>query len=303
MTVVTTADGVPLHVEVTGSGPTILFLHELAGDHRSWEPQVRHLASRYRCVTYAARGYPPSGVPAAVDQYSQRIAVTDAIAVLDAVGAEAAHLVGLSMGGFCALHLGLTVPERCRSLIVAGAGYGAMPGDEPVFRAEIELAADGFLADPAAAARSYAAGPTRVQYREKDPRGWREFAAALACHDPLGMANTMRGVQARRPSLMSLREPLAGLDVPVLLVAGDEDDGCLDVNLMLKRTIPAAAWAVLPRTGHTLNLEEPGAFNRLLDDFLHTVEIGAWRHRHPDSVERGIVGMPGSAPSLEPKCR
>jgi len=291
--IATAADGTALHVEVTGTGPTILFLHEFAGDHRSWEPQVRHFASRYRCVTYAARGYRPSGVPADRTAYSQQIAVTDAVAVLDAVGADWAHVVGLSMGGFCALHLGIQYPERCGSLTVAGAGYGAVPGQEAAFRAEAEAAAAGFRTDPESAAQRYAHGPTRVQYREKDPRGWREFAAGLASHDGVGLANTLAGIQARRPSLASLTTELAAVEVPVLLLSGDEDDGCLEANLMLKRTMASAAWAVLPRTGHTINLEEPAGFNRLVDDFLHEIGVGGWRRRHPDSVGRGIVGMAG----------
>jgi pimeloyl-ACP methyl ester carboxylesterase len=289
--IATAADGTELHVEVTGTGPTILFLHEFAGDHRSWEPQVRHFSSRYRCVTYAARGYRPSGVPPERNAYSQQIAVTDAVAVLDAVGADWAHLVGLSMGGFCALHLGIQFPERCGSLTVAGAGYGAVPGQEGEFRAEAEAAAAGFRTDPESAAQRYAHGPTRVQYREKDPRGWREFAAGLESHDGVGLANTLAGVQARRPSLAGLATELAAVKVPVLLVSGDEDDGCLEANLMLKRTMTSAAWAVLPRTGHTINLEEPAEFNRLVADFLHEIGVGSWRGRHPDSLGRGIVGM------------
>src|ERR671937_253883 len=98
-----TDDGVSLHVEVTGSGFPILFVHEFAGDHRSWEPQVRHFSRTHRCVSYAARGYPPSDVPADPAAYSQDRAVADALAVLDGTGIERAHVVGLSMGGFTAL--------------------------------------------------------------------------------------------------------------------------------------------------------------------------------------------------------
>src|SRR3954462_6760929 len=101
---VSTDDGVRLHVEETGAGCPVLFVHEFAGDHRSWEPQVRSLSRRYRCVTYAARGYPPSDVPADPTAYSQDLAVADALAVLDHLGIELVHVVGLSMGAFCTLH-------------------------------------------------------------------------------------------------------------------------------------------------------------------------------------------------------
>src|SRR5690348_18325945 len=85
---VSTDDGVRLYVEETGAGLPVLFLHEFAGDHRSWEPQVRALSRRYRCVTYSARGYPPSDVPDDPGAYSQARAVADAIAVLDARSEE-----------------------------------------------------------------------------------------------------------------------------------------------------------------------------------------------------------------------
>src|SRR5438093_860146 len=164
MPAITTDDGVTLHAEDTGTGEPLLFIHEFAGDHRSWEPQVRFFSGGYRCLTYAARGYPPSGVPPDGAAYSQERAVADAVAVLDGLG-----------------------------------------------------------------------------------------------------------VPAARPSLYHLRDELARVRTPVLLVAGDEDEGCLEPALMLKRTIPTSGLAILPRTGHTANLEEPDVFNGLVDRFLAAV--------------------------------
>lgn len=284
MSRIQTPDGVGLHVEETGSGYPLLFIHEFAGDHRSWEPQVRHFSRSHRCITYAARGYPPSDVPADPAAYSQERAVADAVAVLDGVGASQAHVVGLSMGGFATLHLVLRHPDRVRSAVVAGAGYGAQPERREAFRAESLANAAAFEAEgsPAVAER-YALGPARVQLQNKDPRGWAEFAAALAEHSPTGSALTMRGVQAARPSLYDLRPELAEVETPVLIVAGDEDEASLEPSLMLKRSIPTSALLVLPQAGHTLNLEEPGAFNQAVDRFLAAVERGAWRRRDPRS--------------------
>jgi pimeloyl-ACP methyl ester carboxylesterase len=270
----------------------VVFIHEFAGDHRSWEPQVRHFSAGYRCVTYAARGYPPSDVPTDLEAYSQARAVTDAIAVLDGLGIDRAHLVGLSMGGFTALHLVLGHPDRVRSAVVAGAGYGAQPERADAFRAESMITAAAFAAEGAAkVAERYAVGPARVQFQDKNPRGWAEFAAALAGHSSLGSALTMRGVQAARPSLYALTEELAKVRTPVLVVTGDEDEGCLEPALMLKRTIPTAGLAVLPRTGHTANLEEPDVFNQAVDKFLTTVTRGAWHERDPRSVSVSVTGM------------
>lgn len=288
----TTHDGQSLHVEEAGQGIPILFIHEFAGDHRSWEHQVRAFGRRYRCITYAARGYTPSDVPGDVASYSQDLAVSDAISVLDHLGIDRAHVVGLSMGGFTSLHLALRHPERTRSAVVAGVGYGAHPDLRESFRREAEAIASAFGAEGAAAfAARYAEGPARVQFQNKDRRGWEEFAGQLAEHSSVGAANTMLGVQRERPSLYDLRDELARVEVPVLLLVGDEDEGCLDANLMLKRTMPSAGLAVLPRTGHTSNLEEPELFDRLVGDFLATVDAGRWTMRDPRSISSSATGV------------
>jgi pimeloyl-ACP methyl ester carboxylesterase len=285
-------DGVRLYVEDAGAGFPVLFVHEFAGDHRSWEPQVRALSRRYRCIAYNARGYPPSDVPDDESAYSQDRAVTDAVAVLDALAVDRAHVVGLSMGGFATLHVGLRHPERARSLVVAACGYGAQPEKREAFREESEVIADAFARDGAAeVAERYAIGPARVQFQNKDPRGWAEFAAHLAGHDSRGSALTMRGVQRERPSLYDLTDELRALEVPTLVIAGDEDEGCLEPSLMLKRTIPTAGLALLPKTGHTCNLEEPEAFNRLLERFFADVEHDAWGARDPRSLAASTTGM------------
>jgi len=273
----TTDDGVRLYYEETASGSPILFIHEFAGDCRSWEPQVRRLSQTHHCVTYNARGYPPSDVPADPEQYTQQRAVADAVAVLDQLGIQRAHVVGLSMGGFCTLHLGLSHPDRALSLVVAGCGYGAHPDQRASLQEESGDNARSFETEGSeATAQRYMLGPARVPFRDKDPRGWAESTAWLSEHSAVGSALTLRGVQMRRPSLYDLTEQLRSLELPTLLVTGDMDEPCLEPDLMLKRTIPSAALAVVPRTGHACNLEEPALFNQLVEDFISVVEAGRW---------------------------
>jgi pimeloyl-ACP methyl ester carboxylesterase len=287
-----TTDGVSLHYEVSGGGFPLLFIHEFAGDHRSWEPQVRHFASTYRCITYAARGYPPSAVPIDPEAYSQDRVVDDAIAVLDAADAPLAHVVGLSMGGFAALHLVLRHPERVRAAVISGVGYGAQPAQRDRFRAESNAIAAAFEREGSAeVAKRYAIGPARVQLQNKNPEAWAKFATALAEHSAMGAALTMRGVQAARPSLYDLTDQLAAVRTPILIVNGDEDEGCLEPGLMLKRTIPTAGLVLLPKTGHTTNLEDPVAFNAAVENFLRSVERGLWTARDPRSSSASITGM------------
>jgi pimeloyl-ACP methyl ester carboxylesterase len=282
MAYATADDGVRLYYEDTGAGVPIVFVHEFAGDHRSWEPQVRFFGRRHRCLAYAARGYPPSDVPESALSYSQRRAAADIGAVLDGAGIQRAHVVGLSMGGFATLHFGMDHPERALSLVAAGVGYGAEKTRAAAFREGAEQAARGFETRGSRAfAEIYGSSAARVQLEAKDPRGWREFVDQLAEHSALGSANTMRGVQATRPSLYDLEDRLARLAVPTLIVAGDEDDNSLQPSIFLKRTIPASGLLVLPKTGHTINLEEPAAFNHAVADFLAQVAAGRWPPRDP----------------------
>jgi pimeloyl-ACP methyl ester carboxylesterase len=190
--------------------------------------------------------------------------------------------VGLSMGGFASLHCALRHPERVLSIVAAGAGYGAEKIHEDYFKGVSEQVAKNFEERGARDfAPIYAEGASRVQFQEKDPRGWQLFADRLGQHDSKGAANTMRGVQMRRPSLYDLEAEFRALKAPVLVMVGDEDDHCLQPGLFLKRTIPRSALAVFPKSGHTLNLEEPDLFNRLVADFIAQVEAGRWTPRDP----------------------
>jgi pimeloyl-ACP methyl ester carboxylesterase len=288
----TTDDNVELYYEEVGSGTPVVFVHEFAGDYRSWEPQMRYFARRYRCIAYNARGYPPSAVPAPGLGYSQARAAADIRCVLDQLKIDKAHVVGLSMGGLAVLHFGLTYPARARSLLVGGAGYGSEAGERDKFRAEASTIAARLERDGMAKfAEAYAYGPTRVQFERKDPRGFAEFKQMLAEHSAAGAIGTQLGVQRERPSLFALEEQVRALKVPMLVVTGDEDWPCLLPNIFLKRTCASAALLVLPNSGHAVNLEEPGLFNAALADFLAQVDAGRWPVRDPRAISQSITGM------------
>ena len=283
-------DGTRLYYESTGSGFPLLFSHEYAGDYRSWEPQVRYFARRYRVIAYNARGYPPSDVPEDVVSYSQARAMHDIAQLLEALQVPQAHVVGLSMGGYATLHFGLNYPQMARSLVVAGCGYGSVAGDRQKFQQDSAQVAQRIEHDGMqATAAVYAKGPTRVQFEDKDPRGWQEFADQLGEHSATGASLTMRGVQGQRPSVYELEAQMRQLQVPTLIVTGDEDEPCLEPGLFMKRVIPAAGLVVVPKTGHTINLEEPESFNRIVSDFLTAVESGRWQARNPASLSTSAI--------------
>ena len=283
----TAADGVRLYYEEAGIGTPIIFVHEFAADYASWEPQVRYFSRRYRCITYSARGYTPSDVPAAADAYTYQHFAGDVIAVLEHLGIAQAHVVGLSMGGYSTLQVGLRHPERARSLTLAGTGSGAERWYTEEFRKSSRATADQMEQVGAEVLRTYGLGPTRVPFLVKDPRGYQEFADALARHDIKGSANTLRGFQVGRPPIYDFEDDIRRMALPTLIICGDEDDPCIEPSLFLKKHVATSGLAMFPKTGHTVNLEEPALFNETLDRFLALVDAGRWPARDPRSVRMG----------------
>ncbi len=294
-----TDDGVNLYYEDTGTGIPIVFVHEFAGDYRSWEPQVRHFSRRYRCITYSARGYLPSDVPDNFDRYSQERWREDLRCVIEGLKLPTPHVVGLSMGGFATLHFGMEyckkgAPPRARSLTIAGCGSGAHPTAYKQFQVDAVALAERIRTEGMGEiAATYGHGPTRIQFQNKDPRGFAEYARQLAEHSAAGSANTSQGYQGRRPCIYDMTDQIAAIDVPALIMTGDEDEACIEPSIMLKRAIPKAGLAVLPVSGHTINLEEPAVFNQILGDFLHRVDAGRWTERDPRAALASIYGPAG----------
>jgi pimeloyl-ACP methyl ester carboxylesterase len=261
---------------------------------RGWAAQVKFFARRYRTIAFNARGYPPSDVPEDPERYSQAQAAEDIKAVLDHLGLAKAHVVGLSMGGYATLHFGLRHPDRALSLTVGGAGYGSVSADRAAFHRDTDHVVAQFeQGGMTRVAEFYTRGPTRVQFMAKDPVGWQEFYDRFAGGSARGHANTMRGVQRRRPSVFELEDELGRLEVPTLIMTGDEDEPCLEPAIFLKRTIRTAGLVVFPNSGHAINLEEPDLFNRVVLDFLTAVDAGRWPRRDPAS-KTGSAILPAS---------
>ena len=278
----TTPDNVKLYYEEVGQGTPILFVHEFAGDHRSWERQLREFGKRYRCIAYNARGYRPSDVPVDSKAYSYMHVMRDAVAMLDHLKIDKAHLIGLSMGGYTALQVALNHPQRVLSLVLAGAGSGSERWYTKDFhKRSRDLAAQFEREGSAAVARTYGRGPSRLQLEIKDPRGFAEFSRQLSEHDPQGSAHMSRGFQGERPSLYDFERDIRRLATPALIVVGDEDERCIEPGLFLKDAIPASGLMIFPKTGHAVNLEEPDLFNQVVDDFLSRVDGGSWLPRDP----------------------
>ena len=276
------SQGVKLYYEETGAGDAIVWIHEFAADYRTWEGQVRRFSRDYRCVTYNARGYPPSDVPTAPEAYTYEDHRDDVIRLMDGLGIERAHLIGLSMGAYAGLQAAMAYPDRVRSLVFSSGGSGAPKGEREKFRREAHQGADRMLNEGmAAGANGLAMGATRIQLLNKNPRGWEEFRRYMSEHSAEGSALTLKAYQSERPSLYDYEAELRALDVPVLLAIGDEDDPVIETNIFLRRVLPRSGLWIHPQTGHGMNLEEPDEYNRRIAEFLSAVERGAWRRRNP----------------------
>jgi pimeloyl-ACP methyl ester carboxylesterase len=282
--------GVRLYYEEAGRGTPLLFAHEFGGDLRSWEPQLRFFSRRYRCIAFNARGWPPSDVPTQSELNTEDHAARDIAAVLGHLGIAKAHIVGLSMGAHAALLTGIRTPELALSLTIAGLGYGADPDTREQFERDTTAFAERFeTLGTREAIQPYAINPYRVQFQNKDPRGWEEFRRQFEEHSASGSAAALRGVTLRRTRVPQLENELRRLATPLLVITGDEDSPCLAPSLFIKSVCPTAALSILPFTGHAVNLEEPDAFNRLVLDFLTLVDTGSWRPRDRRSLGRSTL--------------
>jgi pimeloyl-ACP methyl ester carboxylesterase len=295
------ANGARIYYEETGTGTPIVFVHEFAGDWRTWDDQMRHFGRGWRCVTMSARGYPKSDAPHDEALYGQSIFTRDIVAVMDAAGIKKAHVVGLSMGAYAALTVAIEFPERVLSVVAAGGGSGSPLATRATFQSECRNTAAHFEKTGKIDAEAMGHGPTRIQLKNKDPIGWQRFVTQLAEHTAHAAAKTLRQVQAGRASLYEMEAQLKAIACPVLLMVGDEDEPCLDVNVWMKRLMRVADLVLLPGSGHAINLEEPLLFNQFAEQFIARVDAGRWRPRDPSAVPGGVLTSLSAAAATQSK--
>ncbi len=284
MPTITSTDGTKLYYEEAGSGSAVIFVHEFAGDYRTWEPQMRAFSRSHRCVTFSARGYPPSDIPSEPARYGQDIARNDVVAIMDALGIAKAHVVGHSMGAYTALHVGIRHPERCLSVTAAGCGWGSV-ADPAAREAMRKVAAENAKLftdnDIKTAAAIYAEAPGRRTHKYKDPRGFAEFARMLGEHSALGHALTMSMLQAKRPTLVGY-----GSRSETLLSSASRHRRRRRRYLHRGQRVSENHGAdgrlvVVPRSGHNITSEEPAIVNAALADFFAAAEAGRWLSHKP----------------------
>src|SRR5260221_11573077 len=277
-------DGARLYFEEAGSGTPIIFLHEFAADHTNWEPQMRYFSRGHRCIAYSARGYTPSDVPPSAEVYTYKHFYTDALTVLDHLKITKAHFVGLSMGSYSSLQVGLNAPERALSLTLAAVGSGSNLENLDAFRKQCRANAEQYeTIGSVEVAKATREAPSRIPFLLKDPRGHADFYDALARHDAKGSANTMPSFQGGRPSIFTMTDAIRKIPTPALILFGDEDDNCIEPSMFLKKHLPTPGLAFFPKAGSVRNIDKPALCNEMVERFVTLAEAGRWPVRDPRS--------------------
>jgi pimeloyl-ACP methyl ester carboxylesterase len=246
---------IEIEYEDGGRGPAVLLSHGYSATGRMWAPQRPALEPRYRLVTWDMRGHGQTESPADPARYSESLTVGDMRALLAHLGIDRAVVGGLSLGGYMSLAFYRRHPEMVRALVICDSGPG--------------------YRNPEARA----AWNERAQERARDleARGLdalrassREMREAMGQHrSAQGLAHAARGMLAQCDS--SVIDSLTAIRVPTLIVLGDRDTPFVAPCEYMAKKIPGARLEVITDAGHSSNLDQPAAFNRVLLEFLDSL--------------------------------
>jgi len=243
-------DGVSIHYEVAGSGPALILTHGYSATGQMWAGQIEPLKDHFTVVTWDMRGHGRSDYPEDQGAYSEAATVEDMAALLDVVGAKDAVVGGLSLGGYMSLAFHATYPERTRALLIIDTGPGY----------KNDQARDGWNANAI----------RRAERLEADGLGDLSKASAevrQARHrDATSLARAARGMLTQRDARVI--ESLPRIAVPAVVIVGADDTPFLAASDYMAAKIPGAKKVVIPEAGHSANIDQPGAFNTALLDFL-----------------------------------
>jgi pimeloyl-ACP methyl ester carboxylesterase len=242
-------DGVAIHYEVHGRGPSILLSHGYSATCRMWDVQIAALQDRYQVIVWDMRGHGQSDYPDDAAAYSEATTVQDMAAILNACGIRRAVIGGLSLGGYMSLAFHLAHPAMTRALLIFDTGPGFRNAD------------------------SREAWNQRARQRADDleTRG----LAALGSSDEVrmsqhrnasGLAHAARGMLTQQDD--AVIASLESIAVPSLVLVGSDDKNFLAATDYMARKIPGARKVVIEGAGHAANLHQAAAFNRAMESFL-----------------------------------
>jgi 3-oxoadipate enol-lactonase len=253
--------GAHLAFQVAGEGPAVVLVHGFGLNLHMWDPQVEHLAARFRVVRYDCRGFGASGRFDPAVPYTH---ADDLLALLDHLGLEDAALVGLSFGGRVVLQTALAAPARVRALALLGAVLDGIPWDPASAQAMDEVVAQVQVGGVLAGRAAWLAHPLFAAARERP-----DLASRLAAMVADYPGQHWLGQDCHRPPDPPPIDALESVAVPTLIAVGQADVPCFrEMSAVLARRIPDAQYRVVPDAGHMINMEQPLAVNELLTRFL-----------------------------------
>ncbi|MFN8417817.1 MAG: 2-succinyl-6-hydroxy-2,4-cyclohexadiene-1-carboxylate synthase [Anaerolineae bacterium] len=264
-------NGVSLYVRMTGRGEPLVLLHGFTGSSRSWLPHVAEFKSHHFCISVDLLGHGGSDVPLDPARYRMDKQIDDLLDVFDALGLGQVNLMGYSMGGRVALSFAIAHPERVRSLVIESASPGIT---DPAERRE-RIRNDEVLAESI----ENEGLEKFVEHWERLPLFATQNALPQALRDelrqqrlrnsPRGLINSLRGLGTGvQPPVW---DKLGKLTMPVMLMVGEFDQKYTSIALRMAAKIPKVKVAIIEGAGHTIHLEKPATFNRVLLHFLESV--------------------------------
>ncbi|MGH7333456.1 MAG: alpha/beta fold hydrolase [Candidatus Rokuibacteriota bacterium] len=245
-------NGLDISYEVSGSGPPVLLTHGYSSTGRAWSEQQRALTPRYRLISWDMRGHGETESPTDPAHYSHALTMGDMQGLLRHLGVERAVIGGLSLGGTMSLAFHAKHPEMVRALVICDSGPGYR---NATARAEWNQRALARAAD------------LEARGLEALASGSRDMREAVRRHrSAQGLAHAARGMLTQADS--SIIDSLPAIRVPTLVIVGDQDTPFIASCEYMAKKIPGARLEVIKDAGHSSNLDQPEAFNRVLLAFL-----------------------------------
>lgn len=253
------ANGIRIHYEMQGSGPWLVLSHSLACSTQMWNEQVNAFSDRFRIVNFDTRGHGKTDAPAG--EYSLDMLADDLQGMLDALGIDTCHFMGLSMGGMIGMTHALRHPGRFSSLILCDTTSRFPPAVGPVWEQRVNMARTqgmGALVD--STLERWFTEPTR----KSRPDLVQRIGGLISATPVEGYAGCCHAIPK-----IDITSKLGAIDVPTLVIVGDQDPSTpVEMSRDIQKAIPGAQLGVIPQAAHLSNLEQPEVFNAMLGQFL-----------------------------------
>lgn len=252
---------IDIYYEIKGEGDPLLLVHGLGSSARNWELQVSYFAEQYRVLTYDLRGHGRSSKPAG--PYSMGLFAEDTAMLMQGLGIPAAHVVGISMGGMIAFELAVRFPHLLKSLVIVNS-YPEMRVETA--REHIEKWQRLLILELLGVRKMGEVLSKRLFIKPEQAELRRMFVERWAGNDKRAYQESLRAIFG-----WDVEARLGDICCPVLVIASDGDYLPLEQKRDYVARIPGARLTVIEDARHAVTAERPGQFNRILDEFLESL--------------------------------